>query len=506
MNLKSLLKYAGFVAGVALWTTVCFVVPDFLDNPLANWKSIFRVGLYIAAFGLMHFFILYLTALNKYVFAVFLPLFAVSGSIVAYYRVAFHAKVTPMIIEATLHTNAGTVAGVVSWQLIVFIVFNLLVAVGFIIVHFKYITPVWPIWQALVVVLLIPLYYHSSDKLYRNLNSRYPMNIVHSVSEYIYFLKERHQPKEETVVHTEQSADTLNVIVILGEAMRADHLSLNGYKRATTPLLENRPNVISLPYIYSEHTYTSTSLPHLLTCADSITPELAYSRHSFIQNFAEHDYFTVWLSNQDYGRTYMTFINEADTVIFPNASKTVSVFDNWDDLQLLPYVDDIISENHSHNLYVLHSIGSHWYYNVHVPESLQIFQPVTTDRVITANTTEQIVNSYDNTALALDAFVDSLIMRFENTTAILFYQSDHGESLGENGNYLHAAGAEETKYPAAVVWYSDRYAALFPDKIQALKKNSQKRYRTDYFFYSVLSAAGMRAEGDNGELDLFSLP
>ena len=114
-----------------------------------------------------------------------------------------------------------------------------------------------------------------------------------------------------------------------------------------------------------------------------------------------------------------------------------------------------------------------------------------------------VINSYDNTIVSMDLFVDSVISLFKDRNAILFYLSDHGESLGERGNWLHAAGAKETKYPAAFVWYSEKYARTFPDKVAALKENRTKHFRTDYLFYSLLSAAGLQADGNNSSFDLF---
>lgn len=500
--MREWLKYVGFIALCTLWATLCFVVPDFLDNPTDGWKNILTLCVYVTAIGVMNFMWLYLSGLHKHLFAVFLPIYSLLGSVVAYYRVAYHATVTPMIIEVTLHTNAGTVAGVVSWQLISYILLNLAIAALFIIRRYRSIRPVKPLWQAVVVILLIPVYYNFNSRLHTSLNQRYPMNIYHSIAEFARFHHSAQSERELTPVIQVTATDSLDVIVIIGEALRADHLSLNGYERMTTPRLQNRSQVISLPHIYSQHTYTSASVPHILTPADSSTVEKAYTHHSFIQNFAEQGYTTAWLSNQDIGHTYAAFINEADTSVFPNASKTVFVYTQWTDMELLPYLDRQISLNASHNLYILHSIGSHWYYNLHIPDSLQQFMPITTNRIVTSNTQEQIVNSYDNTVLCFDAFTDSVIQRFENRTAILFYLSDHGESLGEDGNYLHAAGAEETKYPAALVWYSDRYAQLFPEKIAAIRTNSRRHYRTDYLFYSVLSAAGMEVDGYEGGLDI----
>ena len=137
---------------------------------------------------------------------------------------------------------------------------------------------------------------------------------------------------------------------------------------------------------------------------------------------------------------------------------------------------------HPMAMYILHTIGSHWYYNNHVPDKAVYFQPTTTNKVVTGNSIEQLVNSYDNTIRYMDYFLDSVISTFENEKAIVIYQSDHGEALGEDGVFLHANDAPFAKNPACVIWYSDSYAKAYPEKIKALVANKDKRYRTDYLF------------------------
>lgn len=103
----------------------------------------------------------------------------------------------------------------------------------------------------------------------------------------------------------------------------------------------------------------------------------------------------------------------------------------------------------------------------------------------------------------MDEVLDSLIACFQDQCALVIYQADHGEALGEEGRYLHANDAQEAKNPACIIWYSDRYAMLYPDKIRALSANRHKHYRTDYVFYSILSAAGIRGEGETEEMNIF---
>lgn len=500
---KPFVKYLIWSIVATLWATICFVVPDFIDNPIDDIRTTITIGAYILALGIASFWIIYLIGINKYVTWLLLPIFALGGATVSYYRVAFHATITPMIIDATLHTNGGTIAGVISWPLIIWLLFNTVVAISFCLWRMRLHQLQFAWIHALVTILLLFTYYNANSRLKISINQRYPYNVIHSYIEYTKQQQQLHTDRKILAYRTTQISDSLDVIFILGEAARADHLYLNGYNRQTTPLLACRNNVVSLSHIYSEHTYTSTSVPVILSPADSIHPDRTGTYNSFIRTMNEIGFQSSWISNQDNGRTYFSFIHEADTIIFPNASKSVFVFDPWYDEQLLPALDSLMAINRTHRLYVIHAIGSHWYYNLHVPPQWQSYQPTTNNRIVTNNTNEQIVNAYDNTIRYLDVFADSIIQRFVNRNAILIYLSDHGELLGEKGNYLHAAEGDALHYPACFIWYSNKYATANPEKIEALIANRDKRYRTDFLYFSILSAAGIEAEGNNNSLDIF---
>ncbi len=498
------MEYVWLVTAVTVWNTLCFVLPDFFDNPADGWKGVLTITFYVSALAVGQFAIAAFLSVSRYVAAVSLPLYAVLGAVLAYYRVAFHATVNPVLVDATLHTNPGTVAGVISWQLAVWVILQFAVSLLWVRWRWRIGRIPCPWAVSLVSVGVFALWFWGNGRLHKSAGQRFPVHVIRSVAEYAALQRTRNLPRELPDVQTVCPPDSLDIVMIIGEAARADHLSLNGYGRQTCPRLSGRANVVSLPHIRSQHTHTASSVPHILTPADSLSPEKAYSMHSFISCLSRQGYRTAWLSNQDYGRTYSDFIYEADTVVFPNASKTVFVFHPWYDLDLLPPLKGLLlQQTGAHRLYVMHAIGSHWYYNNHVPDGCELFLPTVINRVITQNDSISVINSYDNTIVSMDQFVDSVISLFSERNAVVFYLSDHGESLGEDGNWLHAAGAEETKCPAALVWYSDRYAQLFPDKVAALEANHTKRYRTDYLFHSLLSAAGLRVVGADAENDLF---
>lgn len=505
--IKNFPAYLLWVVSATIWIALTAIMPDFLDNPVYGVRGISTIVCYIGAISVVSFFVLYIFGINKYIAAVFYPLYGILGAGVSYYRVAYRVTITPLIIDCVLHTNTQEAMSVISWQMVVWIILNLCISILFVLWRWQLQTPKYAYVHVAVALLLLIGYYHVNSRLHQSINQRYPMHIVESLRMYR-VLQHDYQQERTTPIYTCNTVpiDSLDIVVIIGESMRADHLQLNGYHRETNPLLSQRNNIVSYPHIHSLYTHTLASVPVILTRSDSLHPEYQYSETSFATIFRKQGFHTAWISNQDMGETFAHFPAECDTALWVNAGKSTFVFSGWYDEELLPFVDKQMALNHPRNVFILHTIGSHWYYNNHVPDTHNYFQPITNDRVVTNNTLEQVINSYDNTARYMDLVVDSVIQRLENRCAVVFYLSDHGESLGENGYWLHAAGAEETKIPACFIWFSDKYAQIFPNKINALHQNSTHRYLTDFLYHSVLSAADIYIQQDTIDIskDIFT--
>ena len=178
-------------------------------------------------------------------------------------------------------------------------------------------------------------------------------------------------------------------------------------------------------------------------------------------------------------------------------------FDKWLDEDLFPHLESELQDSNPTQLHIVHSIGSHWWYNSHYTDEFERYLPVIQSRVVSSNTQEEMINSYDNTILYTDFFIKNTIDLIRDKKSILLYLSDHGESLGEDGYYLHGSDRPELHYPAAFVWYSDKYAQAFPDLIDNLKTNSDKRYRSDYLFHSIIDAADITTEYKKSQLSIF---
>lgn len=496
-------KYLLWVVVATIWSTLCFVLPDFLDNPISGWRGIMSVGIYVCACGIGAFFWIYVIGSNRWLCAFILPLFSLVGSTLAFYRMGYKATLTPMLIDVTLHTNAEEAMGVISWQIILWIIANLGIAALFVRWRWRYIRLPHAWAHCLLAILLGLGYFHANSRLHKSLTKRFPHNVPFTISTYISRQRSIQKHRDIPPYRITAQPDSLTIILVLGEAVRSDHMQLNGYERETNPRLAARKHIVSYPDIYSAQTHTIACLPYILTRADSTHEDYQYSETSFVPIFRAAGFRTAWISNQDMGSTFTPFIAECDTFIFANAGKTDNVFSKWLDVDLISAMQQLRKTPAPRNLFIFHAIGSHWYYNSHVPDTMYYFQPVTTNRVVTRNSIEQVINSYDNTVRYMDCFVDSIISLMEEECALVIYQSDHSEALGENGEFLHANDVEEAKHPACVIWYSNKFGTKYPEKVEALVANKEKRYRTDYVFYSILNAAGIQAEGESPDMNIF---
>jgi len=240
-----------------------------------------------------------------------------------------------------------------------------------------------------------------------------------------------------------------------------------------------------------------------MTRADSLHPDLADEEQSFITLFKKAGYRTVWLSNQDEVQSYSYFMHEADELLRINAGRTFYDYGLQLDEDLLPPLDQFLSSDAPRKLAVIHSIGSHWWYRSHYRPENALFKPEIDSRIISELSTEQMVNSYDNTILATDAFVNEIITRLRDKNSIIIFISDHGEALGENGKFLHGGDFPELHSTACFVWYSPIYAMRYKDKIARLKENASKRYMTDVMFHSALDAAAITTPALDGDMSIF---
>ncbi|MDR1180404.1 MAG: phosphoethanolamine transferase, partial [Bacteroidales bacterium] len=487
---KERLRFFCFITTVSLFIGVFFTASDFITTPFVGLKDGFELFKQWFIIYLVLWLLVYLLSVNKYIFGI-LCLGIPIAAILAYFRYTMHATFTPMILDAALDNDFRITAELISFGLIAFVVFSLSVAVAFTVYRIKKIK-VRHGFIHLIVSLSLLAVILNVPRIGRPLSERIPFNMYYVTARY---LSEKEEIKKErpsfpcnAVCH--KKSDSLIVVFIIGESLRSDHLGLNGYDRNTTPRLA-KEDVISFPNIYSEYTHTNASLPHILTRADSTFPERAYNERSFVDLFKRCGFYTAWLANQEPADSYVYFMHECDTLMHVNINKSSYVYDRWVDGDMLPLLDNCLEKNNPRKLILLHTIGSHWYYNAHYTDEFHLFDPICESKIVSSCTREAMINSYDNTVVYTDYFLCEVIERLRNRNAIVFYLSDHGESLGEEGIWLHAADSPPLHNPACFVWTSPAYKTAHAVQYQTAMENRHKRYRTDFLFHTITQAAGI---------------
>ena len=342
---------------------------------------------------------------------------------------------------------------------------------------------------------------------YIKLYKIYPYNLYLGLADIV--SKQNYQKKLEEQVSTfsfgikpQVNDDNPLYILVIGEAARYDHLSLNGYERNTTPLLQVRKNLISYDSAYAQANLTSYSLPLIITRATADDADRAYREKSIVEAFQEAGYYSGYLNKQLSYAIETRIVKVSDYAYQSN--KEVDVENNYD-IDLVAKLQECVSDT-SH-FFVLHTMGSHFRYEYRYPAEFEQFTPVMGKSFsylgISEENKSEFINAYDNTILYLDYFLNELIEYVDglNRSAVIVYMSDHGESFWEDDRKLSLHGSYEiSKYEFHVpmlVWYSDEYQLNNSQKVENIKKNKAKTISSDAIFYSMLDIAGIKEVTDS---------
>jgi lipid A ethanolaminephosphotransferase len=147
-----------------------------------------------------------------------------------------------------------------------------------------------------------------------------------------------------------------------------------------------------------------------------------------------------------------------------------------------------------------------------VPDAFKKFQPECLTNNLSECTREQITNSYDNTLLYTDQLLSSSVKwlktNADTTRSAMIYVSDHGESLGEKGIYLHglpyAIAPNEQKQIPWLNWFSPEFVAAQKLDVACLQKNAIQRITHDHLFHSVLGLLDVKTALHQAKLDMYA--
>lgn len=364
-----------------------------------------------------------------------------------------------------------------------------------------------------ILLLIAACFYKDYASLFRNnkelIKSLGPSNSISAMRSYDVHHRMDNLPlvrlgedaKRNPAMHTPQ--DKHLTILVVGETSRGDNFALSGYPRDTNPLL-SKDNVVYFPKTTSCGTATAISVPCMFSGMPrrNYNEQLAHHREGLLDIVQRAGISVLWNEN-DGGckgacdrvpHQDMTKLNLADYCIKGECQDEILFHD------LQKYIDSV----HNDGLIVLHTIGSHGptYFNRYPPQ-FRKFTPTCDTNEIQRCSREQLVNTYDNTVLYVDYIVDKAIKLLQaqpnNVTTSLVYLSDHGESLGENGVYLHglpySIAPDSQKHIPMLIWLSDRYQQRHAINYRCLKKRaSAEDFSQDNLFSTMLGIVGVQTK------------
>jgi len=236
-------------------------------------------------------------------------------------------------------------------------------------------------------------------------------------------------------------------IMVVGETARSDHFSLNGYARTTNPLLAQR-DVLSYTEVYSSGTSTAYCVPFMFSFLGQgkYSTKRAARQSNVLDVLCRAGVRVVWIDNNSSSKGVCARIGSVNLLTAPVRDSPHNEDGGYYDEVLLEDLDAYIADPDGDVLIVLHTMGSHGpAYHNRYPPAFERFTPACKQDAPQSCSDEELVNAYDNTILYTDKILDDLIGFLEtldeDSQSFLLYASDHGESLGEGGVYLHGLPA-----------------------------------------------------------------
>ena len=338
-----------------------------------------------------------------------------------------------------------------------------------------------------------------------------PQNMIASFASYY----KKKAPKEnlplvvygEDAVMQKAQATSLPklMVLVVGETARAENFSLNGYSKNTNPKLSQQ-DILNFSRVSSCGTATAVSVPCMFSGMPRKEYEerLASHREGLLDIAQRAGYQVTWIDNNSGCKGTCDRVNQFK-IPEPLQQKWCKDKECFDDILIdsfKAYLATIPQDDNRPRLIVLHQMGSHGpaYYK-RVPAQFKVFKPTCDTNAIQGCSREALLNSYDNTLLYTDYVLDSLIETLKNTTkyqSALWYLSDHGESTGESGMYLHGAPyaiapTQQTHIPM-LMWFSTVWQHQAKQQIKCLAQQGRKELSQDNLFPTMLSLLDVKSK------------
>ena len=450
----------------------------------------------LAAFALVYFLCVLLSFTGKTVFRVLMSVVVISSAAASYYMILFNVDIGYGILAAALASDSIDLSKesigthFIAWTVLVSLIPVLLLWLSTMPGAAFRETTLKKLAVKLVLLVVSGLLCYLPLQMMGKVQDRHdlvnnrmmasyggvvagtysPSNWLSALGLYVYSsysqaedTKNLFDPAKHFTYNEPADAKDMYVVFVIGESARRDHMGLYGYDRDNTPNLDKEKNLVALQG-YSCDTATKLSLRCMFVREGgaSEAPQRTLKEANVFSVLKSKGWSSelysmqseAWFYNKTRADDYSLRENIASEK--RNAGKPV------DDMLLIDEMKDSLN-NHPNgkHLIILHTKGSHYLYSDRYPRSFAKYQPECMG-IDDSCSTQEMINAYDNSLLYTDYFLSQVFDQLRDKNAIVFYASDHGESISKSmhfhGTPRDHAPPEQRTVPI-MVWASDKFLA-----------------------------------------------
>ena len=303
------------------------------------------------------------------------------------------------------------------------------------------------------------------------------------------------------------------VVFLVGETSRKASYSLNGYSRKTNPKLEKQ-DIVN----FTKATSCGTCTAHSVPCMFSFKTRKEYKDSEVNENVLDillktGNIAVSWYENDDSSPKRQANNKKIEYTDLANKKHLLCKNRRCFDEILIEKLNDEINKfvnekNQNDRIVVLHMIGSHGpLYYKRYPRKWAKFQPECTNANPSNCSIEELKNAYDNTIVYQDFVLSEIIDKLrlmkkqqKQVDITMIYVSDHGESLGEKGVFLHTfpykiAPKEQIEIPF-IIWTTNA------DLKAKFKTKSNFPVSHDNLSHTLLGIFDVESKAKDDSLDL----
>ena len=450
----------------------------------------------LAAFALVYFLCVLLSFTGKTVFRILMSVVVISSAAASYYMILFNVDIGYGILAAALASDSIDLSKesigthFIAWTVLVSLIPVLLLWLSTMPGAAFRETTLKKLAVKLVLLVVSGLLCYLPLQMMGKVQDRHdlvnnrmmasyggvvagtysPSNWLSALGLYVYSsysqaedTKNLFDPAKHFTYNEPADAKDMYVVFVIGESARRDHMGLYGYDRDNTPNLAKEKNLVALQG-YSCDTATKLSLRCMFVREGgaSEAPQRTLKEANVFSVLKSKGWSSelysmqseAWFYNKTRADDYSLRENIASEK--RNAGKPV------DDMLLIDEMKDSLN-NHPNgkHLIILHTKGSHYLYSDRYPRSFAKYQPECMG-IDDSCSTQEMINAYDNSLLYTDYFLSQVFDQLRDKNAIVFYASDHGESISKSmhfhGTPRDHAPPEQRTVPI-MVWASDKFLA-----------------------------------------------